>query len=105
MAEVDSIFSSMPQSFVAGSVAEPVSYYFSLGEVKKTVELDPQGCTVSDGKVLERADCVCKTTQDFFLRIWQEKYRPGLKDFLGGTIKSNDPEALKVFLKCFGKDG
>lgn len=104
MAELESIFSALPQSFVTGVVSEPVSYYFSLGETRKTVELNPQSCTVTDGKILERADCVCKTSQEFFLRIWNENYRPGLKDFLSGTIKSNNPEGLKVFLKCFGKD-
>jgi len=40
----------------------------------------------------------------FFLKIWQEKYRPGMMDFVGGTIKSNNPSVLQEVLRSFGKD-
>lgn len=101
---IDDIFKGLPDSFVAGAVDEKVSFYFSLEGVKKTVTVDPAGLTVEDGKAVDNADCVCKTSPEFFLRIWNEGYRPGLKDFLTGSIKSNDPDKLRVFLKCFGKD-
>jgi putative sterol carrier protein len=81
-----------------------VSYYFSLGDCKKTVRLSSESCLVTDGKTIEQADCVCKTSPEFFLKIWQEGYRPGMKDFLSGTIKSNNPGSLQLFLKCFGKE-
>ena len=97
------IFANLPQSFVAGAADELVSFYFSLGELKKTVVVDKESCTVSDGKTVESADCVCKTSPEFFAKIWTESYRPGMKDFLSGTIKSNDPNKLQLFLKCFGK--
>lgn len=100
---IDEIFASLPQSFVTGSLGEQMSFYFSLGESKKTVVLDKDSCSVSDGKTVETADCVCKTSPEFFVKIWDEGYRPGMKDFLSGTIKSNDPGKLQVFLKCFGK--
>ena len=101
---VETIFSSLPDSFVPGSVSESTSYYFSLGEVKKTVKLTAEECLVEDGRTVESADCVCKTSREFFQKIWNDGYRPGMGDFLSGTIKSNNPSALQGFLKSFGKE-
>ena len=101
---VEDIFASMPGLFVAGSGIKPATYYFTLGEIKRTVKLSPTVCLVEDGKTVDNADCVCKTSPEFFAKIWQEGYRPGMKDFLAGTIKSNNPSALQTFLQCFGKD-
>lgn len=101
---LETIFADLPKHFVASGLTGPMSFYFSLGDRKKTVQLGPDGCTVEDGKTIESADCVCKTTPEFFLKIWNDGYRPGMKDFLSGTIKSNNPSALQTFLKCFGKD-
>lgn len=100
---VENIFASLPNLFVPDTVEDPVSYYFSLGEIKKTVRLTPDRCLVEDGRTVERADCVCKTTPDFFEKIWNDGYRPGMGDFLSGKIKSNDPNGLQTFLKTFGK--
>ena len=97
------IFAGLPGTYVPGVVTDPLSIYFTLGETKKTVQLLPDNCLVEDGKTIENADCVCKTSPEFFLRIWQDGYRPGMKDFLTGTIKSNNPGALQIFLRCFGK--
>ena len=101
---IESIFNQMTEVFQAGSVSKNLSYYFSIDELKKTVFLDPQTCRVEDGKTTESADCVCKTSAEFFAKIWNEGYRPGIKDFLSGAIRSNNPEALKTFLVAFGKD-
>lgn len=101
---IESIFQELPSQFTSDSLSGPMSFYFSMGETKKTVQLSADGCQVSDGKAVDNADCVCKTSEEFFLKIWQEGYRPGMKDFLSGTIKSNDPNKLQIFLKCFGKD-
>lgn len=100
---VETIFSSLPDTYLPGVVKEPVSYYFSLDEQKKTVKLSPDGCVVEDGRTVESADCVCKTSGEFFLKIWNDGYRPGMGDFLSGTIKSNNPSALQLFLQAFGK--
>lgn len=100
---LDTVFAELQDSFVAGVFSKPTSFYFSLGDVKKTVQFTPESCVVSDGKAVENADCVCKTSPEFFLRIWQENYRPGMKDFMGGTIKSNNPSALQDYLKSFGR--
>lgn len=101
---INDIFNELPDAFVAGGTSEPVSFYFSLGETKKTVMISPDKCSVSDGKAVDNADCVCKTSPEFFVKIWQDGYRPGMKDFLSGTIKSNNPGSLQTFLKCFGKE-
>lgn len=100
---LDAIFAGMAAAYVPGTLDKAVSFYFSLGDCKKTVQLEPDRCLVSDGKAVDTADCVCKTSPEFFIRIWQDGYRPGMKDFLAGTIKSNNPSALQLFLQCFGK--
>lgn len=101
---VEKIFDSLPGEFVAGTADRETSYYFSLGDIKKTVRIAPDRCLVEDGRTVEQANCVCKTSAEFFEKIWNEGYRPGMGDFLSGKIKSNDPSALQIFLKCFGKD-
>lgn len=100
---LDPIFANLQDSFQAGAFDKPVSFYFSLGDTKKTVQCDSDSCVVSDGRVVENADCVCKTSPEFFMKIWDEGYRPGMKDFMSGTIKSNNPNALQDFLRGFGK--
>ena len=100
---IEEIFATLAQSFVPKTLAQTKSYYFSLGDIKKTVQLSSDTCLVSDGKTIDNADCVCKTSPEFFLRIWQDNYKPGMKDFMSGTIKSNNPSALQDFLRSFGK--
>ena len=100
---IEDIFAGLPESFVPETVTAPVTFYFTLGETKRTVHVSPDACRVESGKTIDNADCVCKTSPEFFLRIWQDDYRPGMKDFLSGTIKSNDPGSLQIFLRCFGK--
>lgn len=100
---VEDVFSGLPLLYQSGKVTTPLCYYFSLGDSRKTVKLSPESCLVEEGKTVETADCVCKTSEKFFLKIWQDGYRPGLKDFMSGTIKSNKPDLLKTFLEAFGK--
>lgn len=101
---LEAIFAELPDSFIGGTFTEPTRFYFSLGETKKSVKCTADSCSVSDGKAFADADCVCKTSPEFFMKIWQDNYRPGMTDFMKGTIKSNDPHALQQFLRCFGKD-
>ena len=100
---IEQIFAEIPQNFQPDSAGEPVSIYFSIDGIKKTVQLTSSGCQVEDGRTVEDADCVCKTSAEFFLEVWNEGYKPGLKDFLSGAIKSNKPEILKKFLVACGK--
>ena len=98
---VGRVFDTLGEYFSPGAVNKRMTFYFSIGETKKTVTLDGQGCSIENGKTVESADCVCKTDADFFLKIWNQGYMPGMKDFLSGVIKSNNPNALKDFLKAF----
>lgn len=97
------IFASMEQSFHPDPTRATATYYFSIDQVKRTVTLASDACRVEEGKTIASADCVCKMQPELFLRIWQEGYMPGVRDFLSGAIKSNDPQLLKDFLQAFGK--
>ncbi len=101
---IDSIFASLPDSYIDNVIEKPLVFYFSLGDTKKTVHLTRNSCLVEEGKTVDTADCVCKTDADFFTTIWNDGYRPGMGDFLSGKIKSNNPSGLQLFLKAFGKD-
>ena len=101
---LEQIFARLPELFIPDSVKAPMTFYFSLDDLKKTVLLTQDSCTVKEGRTVTEADCVCKTSKDFFLKIWDDGYRPGMKDFFSGTIKSNNPNALRSFLISFGKE-
>ncbi len=100
---VENIFNGLQESYVSGVIEKETSFYFSIEDTKKTVVLTPESCRVEDGKTIEEVDCVCKTEGSFFLKIWDEGYRPGMSDFMTGKIKSNNPLTLKDFLAAFGK--
>lgn len=101
---IETIFSGLEKSYSSGVIDAETSFYFSIDDIKKTVVLTPEACRVEDGKTIEEVDCVCKTSSDFFLKIWNEGYRPGMGDFMSGKIKSNNPLTLKDFLAAFGKE-
>lgn len=100
---IEKIFDSLGENFHPQRVRETTTYYFSIDILKRTVTLTPDACRVEDGKTTENADCVCKMLPDLFLKVWNEGYQPGMRDFLSGAIKSNDPQKLKVFLQAFGR--
>lgn len=100
---VEQIFSEIAQNYKSEPLSTPVSIYFSIDDVKKTVQMSSSGCQVDNGRVVDDADCVCKTSAEFFLKVWNEGYKPGLKDFLSGAIKSNNPDILQKFLAACGK--
>ena len=99
----DELFASLPASYRKEIFSTVTTFYFSVDEMKKTVTLGPDGCTVAEGKTVEAADCVCKTGADFLARIWDQGYRPGPMDFMSGKIQSNAPQLLQQFLQAFGK--
>lgn len=99
----EDIFSTLQNSYQKGIFSVATVFYFSVDDIKKTLTLDGEGCMVRDGKCVEDADCVCKTSTEMFNRIWNEGYRPGIMDFMGGKIKSNAPQLLQQFLQAFGK--
>lgn len=99
----DGIIAALPGEYVKGSFPRKTTFYFSVDETKKTVVLDAESCSVHDGKLSDDADCICKTSDEMFTRIWNEGYRPGIMDFMSGKIKSNAPMLLQQFLEAFGK--
>lgn len=97
------IFATFQESYQKGVFTVPTTFYFSIDDLKKTVTLAAESCTIEDGKTVEAADCICKTDAAMFNRIWNDGYRPGIMDFMGGKIKSNAPQLLQQLLTAFGK--
>lgn len=99
----EDIFRDLQTNYQKGVFSKPTTFYFSIDELKKTLTLDSDGCHIQDGKIVERADCMCKTSAKMLHRIWNDGYKPGVMDFMGGAIKSNAPQLLQQFLKAFGR--
>lgn len=97
------IFATLQEQYQKGVFTVPTTFYLSIDDIKKTVTLDAESCLVEDGKTVEDADCVCKTSAAMFSRIWNDGYRPGIMDFMSGAIKSNAPHLLPQLLAAFGK--
>jgi long-chain acyl-CoA synthetase len=102
------LFGELESKFRAGELQTPVSYYVSLGNdqlAKWTVRVDANGCEVRPGKPEGgQADCVLKTSPEFFAKIVRESYVPSAADFISGAIKSNDVGLLMTFQKVFQLD-
>jgi long-chain acyl-CoA synthetase len=99
---LEPIFRELEQRFKAGSVGQPISFYFSLGDTERwTVRVTDDSCEVVNGKVASSADCVLKTTPDMFTRIVRERYTPTPSEFMSGTVKSNNIQLLFTFQKVF----
>jgi len=102
------LFGELESKFRAGELQTPVSYYVSLGNdqlAKWTVRVDANGCEVRPGKPEGgQADCVLKTSPEFFAKIVRESYVPSAADFMSGAIKSNDVGLLMTFQKVFQLD-
>jgi long-chain acyl-CoA synthetase len=99
---LEPVFRELEQRFKAGSVGQPLSFYFSLGDSERwTVRVTDESCEVVPGKVASPADCVLKTTPDMFTRIVRERYTPSPAEFMSGTVKSNNIQLLFTFQKVF----
>ena len=104
MSEIGKIFKGLPKKFDKAAVKKPRVFYFSLDDDEKwTVRLSKDKCEVTEGRPEEDADCVFKSSKKMFLEVWKGKYTPSAKDFLTGTIKSNNPMLLKDFVAVFKK--
>lgn len=99
----EDIFKTFQEKFKKGVFNVPTTFYFSIDDIDKTLTLDAESCLIEDGKTVEDADCVCKTSAAMFGRIWNEGYRPGIMDFMSGAIKSNAPQLLPQLLVAFSK--
>lgn len=99
----EDIFATLQERYNKGVFKVATTFYFSIDDVKKTLTLDAESCRVEDGKTVEEADCVCKTSAAMFSRIWNDGYRPGIMDIMSGAIKTNAPQLLPQLLVAFGK--
>ena len=99
------LFRDLETRFVAGRVAQPITYYFTLGaenEAKWTLTVRADGCQATIGKPPgSQADCVLKTTPEIFTKIVREAYTPSPMEFMTGLVKSNDISLLQTFQKVF----
>ncbi len=102
--EVAKVFQQLPAMFQKGAVAKPRTFYFSLDDDEKwTVSIDKDTCAVAVGKPAQDADCFFKASKQVFLDVWSGEHVPSAKDFMLGTIKSNNPMLLKDFIAAFRK--
>ncbi len=96
------LFRELEHRFVAGSVKDPISFYFALGKRERwTVKVTSDACQVTPGKGKDSADCVLKTSPAMFTRIVKEAYTPTPGEFIAGTVKSNNIALLLTFQKVF----
>ena len=102
---IPEIFAAMPARFKPGKPTRASSYYFSIGDHKYTVKVDPQSCTVESGKTVENADCVLKATPEIFENLVLRGKMPGAFDIARGKIKTNDPGALQRLRDYFDFSG
>lgn len=100
---VEDIFRSITGTYKSGVFRKDTTFYFSIDNIKKTLVCGETSCAVHEGKLSENADCICKTSKDMFAKIWNDGYRPGVMDFMGGKIKSDQPQLLLQLLRAFGK--
>ena len=100
MATVPEIFDSMTKIYKKGSIQEDRTYYFSLDDYKYTVKFEKDKIKVEEGKTVDEADCVLKTSPEMFVKVW-EGYKPSMMDFMSGKIKSNNPTMLQDFAGAF----
>ncbi|HVU03916.1 MAG TPA: AMP-binding protein [Polyangiaceae bacterium] len=99
---MEELFKELEHRFVAGSVTDPVSFYFALGKKERwTVNVSKDGCQVVAGKGSGQADCVLKTSPAMFTRIVKEAYTPTPGEFMSGTVKSNNIALLMTFQRVF----
>ena len=95
-------FHSLNGRFDPARVERPVTWYFSLGELRYTVAVDAQACTVSNGRPSGSADCVVKCSADMLVKMVEKAYIPDPAEFINGTIKTSDIPLLIEFSRVFG---
>ncbi|MFO7564478.1 MAG: hypothetical protein R6X02_17670 [Enhygromyxa sp.] len=103
--DVKTIFDNMPSRYRQGSASKAISYYFSIGDFKATVKVEPEGVTVEPGKTVDNADVVLKTTPELFVKMVIEGKAPGPIDIARGKIKTNDPMGLQKLRQMFDFSG
>jgi long-chain acyl-CoA synthetase len=104
MTQLQTTLESLKARFKAGSFEETVTYYLSLGDgegEKWTLTVTPESCHLTPGKI-EVADCVLKTSSDLFIKLVNGSWKPDVKDFMLGKIKTSDVLLLRRLQEAFG---
>ena len=102
---VEKIFEQMPSRYLKGKVSKTRVYYFSIGDFRATVTLEPDSVSVEPGKKVDNADVVLKTTPALFEKMVLKGKMPGPIDIARGKIKTNDPGGLKSLRDYFDFKG
>ena len=102
MSEIEQIFTKMPERYVPGVATKNLIYYFSIGEDKWTVFVEPEKCEVKRGKLVDNADCVVKADPTLFADMVLRGKMPGTMDIMRGKIKANDLNLLRKMAEFFG---
>jgi hypothetical protein len=103
--DIPTIFDKLPARYKPGKVSGKSVYYFSIGDHKYTVVLEPDGCSVEEGKTIENADVILKTTPKLFEKMVIDGKMPGPLDIARGKVKTNDPKGLMRLREYFDFDG
>jgi putative sterol carrier protein len=93
--QVQKIFQLMPSRFVRGKATKKSVYYFSIGDFRCTVTIEPDGVTVEPNKKVDNADVVLKTSPELFEKMVVDGKLPSAVDIARGKIKTNDVVGLK----------
>ena len=102
MSEIEQIFTKMHERFVPGVAEKNLVYYFSIGEEKWTVFVEPDKCEAKRGKLSDNADCVVKAEPKLFADMVIRGKMPGTMDIMRGKIKASDLNLLKKMAEFFG---
>ena len=94
MSDIRAIFEEMPNRYVPGTTTQTLVYYFSVGDEKWTVTLNPEDCSAVPGKHTENADCVVKADPKLFKKMVLEGKKPGAFDLARGKLKTSDVQLL-----------
>ncbi|MCS6886242.1 MAG: SCP2 sterol-binding domain-containing protein [Acidobacteriota bacterium] len=100
MPTVPEVFAEMKKKYVKGKMKKDCTYYFSLEDYKYTVTFEGGRILIEEGKTVDEADCVLKTSPEMFVKMW-EGYKPSMMEFMSGKVKTNNPTLLQEFVKAF----
>jgi putative sterol carrier protein len=103
--DVKTIFDQMPSRYIKGKATKKTVYYFSIGDQRFTVTVEPGGVTVEPGKKVDDADVVLKTTPELFEKMVLHGKLPGPIDIARGKVKTNDPVGLRGLRDYFDFSG
>lgn len=102
MSDVRASLQGLIARYRPGVLDRPRTYYFSIGDFKYTLRCTPDACALEEGKTVDQADCILKTTPELFEQLVFKGKRPGAWDIARGRFKTNDVAALTQLKDLFG---